>query len=181
MSLIEMQFFRFQQLILVVLGLAFSSTAAAQCPPWKVTVTKLVIEIGDWRSDSYTIKMDFPPDFDDCLVDDMSKCWEIEEHTLSITEESPIAERLLALYVCVYRGVKHDFIVRDFALSTTDVPMSIPDGLYRDLLSHSLGMDVRSVLISSDYKLLTDLRFDPDYRDRSTIFSFDGEIVLRFF
>ena len=167
--------------IYLVLGITIATTATSQCPPWKVKVTKVAVEIDDWRSDSYTIHMDFPPDFDNCLVDDIRKCWDIQEYTISLGEHSSLDERLLALYICALKGLKADFLVSDFRVLARDGPITLEEGLYLELLSKMIDQEVTSVYVCSDHKYLTDLRFDQYSNDRATIYSSDGEVVMRLF
>lgn len=156
-----------------------ASIATSQCPPWKINVTKVIVEIDDWRSDTYTVHMDFPPDFDMCLVDDISNCYDGHVYTLSVSPESPIGDRLLALYVCTARKVQADFIVSDFGIEASEFVINLPDGFHQGLLSKLIIKEVTSVLICSDYKYLTDLRVD--YGESGTIHSSDEEVAIRFY
>lgn len=165
----------------VLLFFVIASSATAQCPPWKVGVTKVFIEIDDWRTDKLTAYIDFPLDFDWCLVDDISKCWDIQVHTISLDEDSPLAERLLALYICSRKGLKADFLVSDFGVLASNVPLVLEEGIHRDLLSKMIEQEVTSVYVCSDHKYLTDLRFDQHSSDRATIYSSEGDVVMRFY
>lgn len=166
---------------IVTLITMLTTSIIAQCPPWKIHVTKVVVEIDDWQSDKLTIDMDFPVDFDMCLVNDIRDCYQLQEFTISLSEDSPLAERLLALYICSRKGLKADFLVSDFGVLASNVPLVLEEGIHRDLLSKMIEQEVTSVYVCSDHKYLTDLRFDQYSSDRATIYSSEGDVVMRFY